>query len=116
MRIMGFSQEWPKLVLDVFTTFRLARRDKDWFVGEQVLVVLHPRSRGRKVLGIAEIIQKEMKTPGAITKKEAIEDGFTSLEGFWEWMAETHGIPSLACRDLNKLTLRWVRRERPCPK
>src|SRR3990167_7006726 len=56
MKILGVNERWPKLKQEVFTTFRFG----DWFkVGERVQVVLHPRSKRREVLCIADIIGKE---------------------------------------------------------
>lgn len=59
MRILGFSQQWPKLQANEFTTFRFARKDRDWEVGEMVQIVLHPRTKHLAHLGVAEIIAKE---------------------------------------------------------
>lgn len=122
MRILGFSVMWAKLLSAEFTTFRFTRRDKDWIVGEQVQIVYRPRSKGRKVLGIAEIIAKETRridrfrgTPtssihGFLTENEAKEDGFQNAKDMLDWLEETYqqdgrwqsGIP------LNRLTLQWL--------
>lgn len=59
MRELGFSELWAKLAKQQFTTFRFARRDKDWAVGEVIKVVYKPRSKDdRSVLGIAKIVSK----------------------------------------------------------
>ena len=118
MRILGFSKEWAKLKQDTFTTFRLPRKDtdkgRDWAVGEIVQIVYQPRSKNRKILGRAKIFGKEPRgqypQTCELTEAEVIEDGFESLGAFWEYMAEAHGIPTLVCKGLNKLTLRWVER------
>ena len=60
MRIMSFSQRWPELQQPEFTTFRYPRH-KDWEVGEHVLVFYEARGKERQLLGIAEIIKKELQ-------------------------------------------------------
>jgi len=34
MRILGVSKKWDKLQRPEWTTFRFARKDKDWYEGE----------------------------------------------------------------------------------
>lgn len=113
MRILGVSQEWPKLRQQAFTTFRYPRADTDWQIGERVQIVLHPRSKDRKVLGMVEIVSKEERElePGYIsvplvTDEEAIEDGFTDREDMVRWMGKLYGLDYISL--LNKLTLRWM--------
>ena len=122
MRILGFSKEWPKLSQAQFTTFRLARKDKDWEVGETVQIVLRPRSKDRKVFGIAEIIAKEPRRMGwhhsnpiipMATKEEALEDGFEAEKGFSAYAAfaaflwATHDHDRLLKELINRLVLQW---------
>jgi len=121
MRILGFSKKWDKLKQPQFTTFRFPRADKDWTVGEQVRVVIRPRSKGGgEKLGLAEFISREAREfdkdfhrlakgncAPLITEAEAIEDGFVSLADMIEWMEKTYGcLDWIPCMD--KLTLKWV--------
>lgn len=116
MRELGMSEMWPKLDHDEFTTFRFPRRDRDWEAGENVKVVFKPRSRERKVLGIAwirsieprKLIGSSETTPPGITQDEAIADGFKSHSAMLGWLAAHNGLPE---SDINKLTLRWFKRE-----
>lgn len=122
MRVLGFSKEWGKLENPEFTTFRFPRRDKDWQVGEEVQVMLHPRSKGGgKFLGIAKIERIEPrrmlnapflsdKVP-IVTNTEAVEDGFWTYNDMRNWLAKAHGESALAREPMNKLTLHWIRRE-----
>lgn len=121
MRILPVSQEWPKLHLELptearpwWTTFRLRRQDKDWELGEVVQVVLHPRSKQRKILGIAKIINKEPRylcplsyQENTLSLAEAIEDGFQNLPEMKLWMIKAHGH-RIEAEPLNKLTLEWI--------
>lgn len=115
MRIIGFSQNWPKLSKDEFTTFRFARRDKDWFVGERVQVFYKPRSKDRNFIGIAEIVNKEVRIfnfgsgskPYIRADKEAIEDGFISIGDMLLWLTGVYGYRWRA-ESMNRLTLRWI--------
>lgn len=124
MRVLGFCIKWPKLEEPIFTTFRMPRRDKDWEVGEEVQVVLRPRTKGREILGIAVITGKErrrLRDPSdthfrpyqipEITREEAIEDGFDSYRSMQEWLFKAHRLGPYSV--INKLTLSW--REGPCP-
>ena len=129
MRILGFSERWEKLNHLEFTTFRFARKDRDWGVGEQVQIVLNPRSKERCVLGIAEIVAKEARcmarygsklTCPKITNEEAIADGFQDkfnhhgkIEAYfqmWDWLWSIYGGRRLLDEPMNKLTLRWIER------
>jgi len=110
MRILGFSKKWPKLEQPEFTTFRFARNDKDWEVGEAVQVVYKPRSKGREPLGNAQIISKESRDCGALTKEEAIEDGFVSRFEMFAWITRVHGT-RWAYEEMNKLTLEWIQED-----
>ena len=127
MRILGFSQKWPKLNNELLvTTFRYPRRDRDWEVEEVVQVVYKPRSKERQPLGIARIIRKQEKdlskkfyvfggvdhSPNVITPVEAYEDGFTHMGGgdneamrkfLRDYSQENPDI-------INKLTLYWIER------
>ena len=107
MRIIGFSLRWVKLWQPEFTTFRVPRKDKDWYGGEQVQVVYRPRSKNRNLLCLAEIIIKETTTFKAITETEAIVDGFSNAFSMWEWLKKAHR--GITMDDpLNKLTLRHI--------
>ena len=112
MRILGFSQKWPKLQQEEFTTFRFPRKDKDWEVGERVQIVYRPRSKSREILGMAQIVDKELKLDGTIetdvTKEEARADGFDSVQEMRQWMKKTYGEERLWIGHMNKLTLRWL--------
>ena len=126
MRILGFSKKWGKLKQPEFTTFRHPRGDKDWYIGEQVRVVFQPRRKGGgEILGVAEIVKKEIReldsffTDGVIVKPtgvklvtdtEAIADGFASRFEMGEWMEHTYGLDFIS--RMNKLTLRWFRVDR----
>ena len=112
MRILGFSVDWPKLRQQRFTTFRFSRRDRDWEKGEVVQVVLHPRSKGRQLLGTAEIVSKEPRMlvePGwtlSISEEEAVADGFLNYADMLLWMGKQHGNRVFQ-EPINKLTLKW---------
>ena len=115
MRILGFTEKWPKLRQPEFTTFRLTRRDKDWQTGELVQVVYKPRSKSREILGTAEIIRKEhrcllcssVRHCRRIIPSEAEQDGFKSLSDMETWLLKAHGSRVLE-EPINKLTLRWI--------
>lgn len=118
MRILGFSRKWDKLKQAEFTTFRFARKDKDWQPGETVQIVYKPRSKTREILGTAFIFAKVPRAmcryigctfPG-VTNKEAKEDGFVDYYQMWEWLFDAHGSQRLRDKPMNKLTLRWLER------
>jgi len=119
MRILGFSEKWIKLGRKEFTTFRFARKDKDWKEGEVVQVVYKPRSKTRQILGVAEIIGKEprwmkpklRKDIPDITDREAVVDGFEGWREMWAWLLKRYDIRRLLGEPMNKLTLKWVERE-----
>ena len=103
MRILGFSKKWDKLQEPEFTTFRFARRDRDWEVGEVVQIVYKSRSKNREPLGIARINYKEFVRIKDITEDEAIKDGFHNALEMWIYLKK----PKVS-EPINKLTLRWV--------
>lgn len=122
MRILGFTKHWLKLDNPEFTTFRYPRADsakgRDWHIGETVQIVLHPRSKGREILGTAEIIKKEERNielnavPNlgirAITNAEAVADGFDNAFAMYGWVEKTYGKD---CKPIiNKFTLRWIQK------
>ncbi len=116
MRIMGFSQKWPKLKQSEFTTFRFSRRDKrDWEVGEVVQVYFKNRTPQREKLGEAEIVKKELRKIATAyeqyrpTEEEAIADGFANLFEMNTWFRKTYG-KRIFEEGINKLTLRWISR------
>jgi len=116
MRILGMSQMWPKLDNPSFTSFRFARRDRDWAVGEMVSVVFRPRSKDRRVLGMAEIVGKVARCMAPhigcdlpfLTDAEAQYDGFESSAKMQQWLVSIYGGHSSA--HMNKLTLKWRER------
>ena len=118
MRIISFSQRWPKLKQPHFTTFRYPRVDKDWYEGEPVQVFFKNRTPQRAKLGIAIIVGKEgiELEPGfekegrrTITDAEAIEDGFNSRLDMVAYMKKQYGLDYIGC--MNKLTLEYLKGE-----
>lgn len=115
MRIMGFSKKWPKLFREEFTTFRLPRKDRDWEVGEQVEVVIKPRSKTREPMMIAEINEMEPVSIAVSdfryrmpTLAEIQADGFENLAEMRQWVSQAHNIPQYCIPSMNKITLRRV--------
>lgn len=117
MRIIGFSQQWPKLQQAEFTTFRFPRKDRDWERGEKVQVRYKPRSPKCKVLGIAEIVAKAEKlvsvwspdeNGNGLSCIEAIKDGFVDRHDMLLWLTKTYGPNKWQDEPMNKLTLRWL--------
>jgi len=113
MRILGVSKKWDKLKEDTFTTFRFARKDKDWYEGEFVQVFYKPRSKEREFLGIAKIVKKESRWFGArighpdyISNTEARIDGFEDFTQMQIWFAEQYSI-RIHTESINRLTLEW---------
>jgi hypothetical protein len=113
VRELGVSVMWPKLEEPEWSTFRFPRRDKDWQVGETVRIVFHPRGRDRKVLGTAQVRDKQPRVmiadEGPImstSPDEAREDGFNSLSMMCAWIRQRYGEESLH-KPMNKLTIRW---------
>jgi len=104
MRILGFSKKWPKLQNNTFTTFRFKRKDRDWEVGEVVQIVYKPRSKNREVLGVAEIVTKEVRL-GAKDDEEARADGFQDCRDMEAWMTKTYGVAK-TWQPMHKLMLR----------
>jgi hypothetical protein len=144
MRILGFSEKWPKLELrlpieqrGLFTTFRFERRDRDWEVEELVQVVYKPRSKEREIWGIARIIRKQPKnlnkrweyyplpsypnTTDMITPIEAEMDGFTGIHGVGDiekmrrYFMDTYGYSRCSKEIINRLVLYWVNSRVPVP-
>ncbi len=108
MRVLGFSQQWPKLSNLVFTTFRFPRKDTDWH-SERVQVVYRPRSKNRKFLFLADIINVEARSfdptfAPRITDAEAIADGFSGILSMHAWLTNSHGDFD-SSKVFNKLTL-----------
>lgn len=119
MRILGFSKKWHKLEQDEFTTFRFSRKDKDWWIGEQVKVVYKPRRKGGgEFMGVAEIKSKEPrwvkpeieKDIPQVTDQEALLDGFQDKGTMMLWMAKTYGLAKIAFYPMNKLTVKWIQK------
>jgi hypothetical protein len=113
MRILGFQKKWAKLSDPEFTTFRYPRADKDWQKGEEVQVVIKPRSKSRKPLGNARIIKVEYIQMGDITDAMARRDGFANKAEMMEWLAKTYRNQYhwLWQKPMNRLTLRPLHRE-----
>lgn len=124
MREMSFSQLWPKLAQDKFTTFRLPRRDKDWEVGEQVRIMFKGRTKMRSILGSAKIIGKAPRAvPLAfrwvdlnnvrqtevppVTVAEARQDGFGSVKDMAIWVTLKHRTVKDDVLVMNRLVLEW---------
>ena len=114
MRILGFLKHWAKLEQKEFSTFRFPRSDIDWQAGELVQVVYKPRTKERKVLGIARIMRKERrefdphfadKDCPLVTEEEAKADGFASVDDMVKWMERQYGFDFIP--RMNKLTLQW---------
>ena len=107
MRVLGFTERWPKLEKWEFTTFRFPRQDKDWYEGEIVQVVYRPRGKNRKALGVARIVSVHRRLMWRITRGEAIQDGFSCQAEMRRWLEvaskdRPHG------ETMSKLTLQWV--------
>jgi len=114
LRILGFEKHWEKLARHSYTTFRFPRKDKDWYVGERVKIVVNPRSKRRRELGVAEIKDKTKRWLGRSSSKcpcptedEAVEDGFKDAEEMRRWMREHYG-GRVEQEPMNKLSLSWI--------
>ena len=114
MRRLGVTVCWNKLDEDEFTTWRFPRRDKDWILGETVLVVFQPR-HDNQMLGIATILKKEPRALSRVmvttdiplpTEEEATWDGFQSLGSMLAWFWKVYRYRVFE-ETANKLTLRW---------
>jgi len=125
MRVLSFSRMWAKLDNDTLTTFRFERKDKDWEVGEQVQMVFKARSPQRRVLGVAEIVDKTPRwvmnhPPGLgyagyfntplVTEEEAVADGFSSREEMVKFIRKERRMLCVI-KPLNKLTVRWLTKD-----
>lgn len=106
-REMGFSKLSPKLNQDQFTTFRFARKDKDWEVGEIVSIAYGPNSPSRPVIGRAQIISKKPTMLHDVSEAEAKEDGFKDLQAMIARMHEVHGDQVLS-EPMNKLQVKYI--------
>ncbi len=122
MRIMSFTEKWPKLHLELpieqrpeFTTFRYPRGDMDWWIGEVVQVYFKNRSPKREKLGIAKIVRgvrRELDPYFAdegvamITEAEAVEDGFADVQSMVKFLEKQYGLDYIS--RFTKWTLRWV--------
>uniref|UniRef100_A0A6M3J2V5 Uncharacterized protein n=1 Tax=viral metagenome TaxID=1070528 RepID=A0A6M3J2V5_9ZZZZ len=125
MRIISFSEKWPKLHLELpvekrpdFCTFRYWYWQLGW--GVQVFYKNRSRIPGvREKLGEATIIKAEPRELDKfaaekgwndyplVTDTEAQEDGFPNLDEMVKFMEKQYGgldwYPVM-----NKLTLRWL--------
>jgi len=114
MRILGFSKlDWmnynmqvPKLVVPTFTTFRMPRRDKDWQAGEEVKVVLRPRTKDREYLGQATITVVQAFEQHQFTDAMARQDGFLRKTDLYLYLVKAHR-GRLLQEKVNRLTLTW---------
>lgn len=115
MRILGVSKKWDKLRLPDWTTFRFARKDKDWYEGEVVQVYYKPRSKEREFLGRALIVKIEQRQFGLdnvysslyITQGDARVDGFQGYFAMQVWFRKQYGA-RIFSEPMNRLTLEWV--------
>jgi hypothetical protein len=110
MRILGFQKGWGKLSQLEFTTFRYPRADKDWQVGEVVQVVIKPRSKERRLIGYAKIINIELYRMEDITNSVALRDGFADKAAMMSFFAKAYGndYRRLWQKPMNRLTLVWL--------
>lgn len=121
MRVLSFQQAWPKLNDTRFTTFRFARKGKDWKQGELVNIVVKSGEAPGVELGIAKIsIKATFRAfpgdapyvpflPQVITPAEAISDGFPTLRDMYDYFVDRYGKRLLE-EPLNKLVLMYVQR------
>lgn len=117
MRVLGFSQKWNKLHLELpidrrpyFTTYRLLGKDTGrgggCRLGEVVQIVYKPRSPHREILGTAKIIGMHPCSLAEITDTEAWEDGFENYQAMVDWFVKTYG-KDIGQKALIGLMLRW---------
>lgn len=113
MRIISFTKKWDKLQKPEFTTFRFARKDRDWEIGERVQVYFKNRTPQREKLGEAIITNKELRKIATAyeqyrpTEEEAVADGFSSVFEMNTFFRDTHGHRIFE-EPINKLTLRYL--------
>ena len=128
MRIISFGDKIKEkqpahvkhvgLVLRLFTTWRMPRRDRDWEAGEVVKVVYKNRSpQHRRELGTAVIISKVPRsltsgwgrvTSGyGISHEEAQLDGFRNAHETHVFLQKSHGERYWE-EDINILLLCWI--------
>jgi hypothetical protein len=122
MRILSFSEKWPKLHLGLpieqrpdFTTFRYAYWQKGWPVqvfykarskehreklGEVLIIKCEPRELDKW------IAEKGWNDYPLVTDKEAQEDGFADLDDMVGFMQKQYGLDFMPV--MAKLTLRWL--------
>jgi hypothetical protein len=103
---------WGKLQNDEFTTFRFARRDKDYQVEEKLQAWYRQRSPKRQYLFNVEVVSKYPKwlidANGLyINVEEAKEDGFETPELMFTFLHKAHG-KRVYREPINKLTLRKI--------
>lgn len=117
MRILGFSRiDWqnfdthgPKMVALKFSTWRWARRDTDWYMGELVQVVLKPRSNERVVLGTAGLSSVQPRELYSITDEEARADGFGQSWELRSYLSTERYRRKLKYgHTLNKIVVEWL--------
>ena len=117
MKILSFTELWPKLKQDDFTTIR--PWGLYWQLGEDVQVWYKNRSPKRRKLGTAKIIDIEQVTllpeyvgtnRRIISEDEAINDGFPGgLKEMVTWMHNTYRCNFNPVMQV--MTLRWITRE-----
>ena len=118
MRILGVSKKWDKLRLPFWTTFRFARKDKDWYKGEVVEVVYKPRSKERAVLGQAQLTDVDPRQFGVhtigsrfyISNTEAQIDGFKNYAKMVIWFRAQYG-DRIFSEPMNKITVEWLAKD-----
>jgi len=123
MRIISFTEKWPKLHLELpveqrpdFTTFRYFYWEEGW----PVQVFFKARSKEhREKLGEAIIIRRELRELDKwmvergwnecpmVTDEEAREDGFADFDEMVKFMEKQYGLDWMPV--MAKLTLRWIR-------
>ena len=109
MRVLGYTKKWSKLQKEVHTTFRFTRKDKDWYTGEYVQEVYHPRSKDREIINPkCLIIEKRNLFCKSITDEEAIEDGFESAIDMRNWLVKAHDLVRVKFEVIHKLTIKIV--------
>lgn len=120
MRIIGYSKKWDKLNLELpveerpdFTTFRFEHKSQPYEIGQLAQQVYKPRRKGGgELLGIAEIVGKEIKLTGEwdadVTDEEAQADGFRDMGDMEKWMIKAYGTHRVNNEPMYKLTLKWI--------
>ena len=115
MRIISFTEMWPKLSKPEFTTYRFPRKDfdrgRDWHLGENLWAYYRSRSPARKCLGVVRIVDKSSTWVTAIDYAAAVDDGFPGgISEMTDWLEKAHKCKIDQTTRINKLTLQWLER------